>query len=183
MQIFNLLIGVLWFSFWIYWLVSAIGKKKVIKRANSGQRFTFIIFVIILLTLSHLPYFHVQPFTSNNIILTVGVILCALGLGFAVWARVHLGSNWNAEPSIQQGHELVTSGPYQWVRHPIYTGLIIALFGSTLVGNAVWLVIFIALGFIFVWRIKTEEKFMMELFPQAYPEYKKRTKALFPFIW
>lgn len=183
MAVFNLLIAILWLSFWLYWLVSAIGKKKVIKRVNSGQRFTFILFVIIILALSHLQYFHVQPFTNNKIILALGVILCALGLGFAIWARIHLGKNWNIEPSIQEGHELVTSGPYKWIRHPIYTGILFAFLGSTLAGNSVSLAIFIVICIIFIWRVKTEEDIMMQLFPQQYSDYKKRTKALIPFIW
>jgi protein-S-isoprenylcysteine O-methyltransferase Ste14 len=86
-------------------------------------------------------------------------------------------------PSVQENHELVTSGPYHFVRHPIYTGMLVALFGSALVGGTLWLLYFVAVCAMFVWRVGVEEKFMTETFPQKYPEYKKRTKALIPFMW
>ena len=183
MFIYNIIIAILWLSFWIYWLISARGKKKVIEREYSGPRYVFLIFVIFLLSLSKFSFFHTEQFFSNSIILSVGVILCALGLGFAVWARRHLGNNWNGQPSIQEHHELITSGPYQYVRHPIYTGMLLAFFGSALLGNLVWLIILIATFAIFMMRIKTEEEFMMKIFPEQYPEYKKHTKALIPFVW
>lgn len=109
--------------------------------------------------------------------------MCGLGLALAIWARKHLGTNWSREPSVQAGHELVTSGPYRVVRHPIYTGILAAIFGLVLVGGTLWLIMFGGMLLMFVWRVKREEEFMMQLFPQQYPEYKKRTNALIPFVW
>jgi protein-S-isoprenylcysteine O-methyltransferase Ste14 len=78
----------------------------------------------------------------------------------------------------------VTSGPYHFVRHPIYTGMAFALIGSAFaVGDLSWLVFYLALIIMFTCRIHVEEKFMTETFPDQYPEYKKRTKMLIPFIW
>jgi protein-S-isoprenylcysteine O-methyltransferase Ste14 len=183
MSVYNIIIAILWLSFWIYWIISARGRKKVIERAYSGPRGVFVIFVILLLSLSKFPFFHTEQFFSNQIILSVGLIFCALGLGFAVWARRHLGNNWNGEPSIQEHHELVTSGPYHYVRHPIYSGMLLALTGSTLLGSLVWLITLIASFAILIMRIKIEEDFMIKIFPDQYSEYKKHTKALIPFIW
>ncbi len=80
-------------------------------------------------------------------------------------------------------HELVTSGPYQYVRHPIYTGVLTALFGSGLVNGPFWMVVFVTGALVFAWRIRLEESYMMELFPDQYPEYRARTKALIPAVW
>ena len=113
----------------------------------------------------------------------IGVILCAAGIAIAIWARVYLGRNWSGTPSIKEGHELVTSGPYRFVRHPIYTGMILAFLGSALVAGIIWSVVFLFFTINFLYRIPVEERYMTQLFPDQYPEYKKKTRALVPFIW
>jgi len=112
----------------------------------------------------------------------VGAVLCVLGIGIAVWARVYLGRNWSPAPALKHGHELVTSGPYTLVRHPIYTGVILAVLGSTL-ASPQWLIIFFLITGMFIWRVHVEEALMLKQFPNQYPEYKKRTWALIPYIW
>ena len=182
MNIYLWIIALSWLTFFSYWLISARKVKKVIQR-GSNERFGFIIILVVisLLFLHFFPNFHVFPHT--RLLQQIGAILCVVGVAFAVWARAHLGKNWNREPSIQEKHELVTSGPYQFVRHPIYTGILLMYIGTSFVAGLIWLVIFIFLSYKFIQRIRVEEGYMMQLFPQAYPEYKKRTKALIPFIW
>ena len=85
--------------------------------------------------------------------------------------------------SLKEGHELVTTGPYRLVRHPIYTGILTAVLGSTLVAGGFWLVLFLVAASFFVYSAKTEERLMMQQFPETYPDYKKRTHALIPFVW
>lgn len=114
---------------------------------------------------------------------TIGAILVLLGVSLAIWARVHLGRNWSSHPSLKVGHELITSGPYALVRHPIYTGVIVSALGSALVTSAWWLVILLFLVILFVRRIYIEEATMTAQFPDKYPEYKKRTWALVPWVW
>lgn len=112
-----------------------------------------------------------------------GAVLVALGLGFAVWARVHLGRNWGMPMSLRAGHELVTRGPYAYVRHPIYTGILLALLGSTVALEPIWgwaLVLFFAY---FLYSARAEERMMAEQFPEAYAAYKARTRMLIPFIF
>lgn len=113
----------------------------------------------------------------------IGAILTALGVLFAIWARFHLGRNWSPSPAMKEHHELVTSGPYHFVRHPIYTGVLLATFGVALTGNTFGLIIFPIALLIFAFRINREEKIMLKLFPDAYPRYQSRTKRLIPFIW
>ena len=107
----------------------------------------------------------------------------AIGIGLAVWARVYLGRNWSPRPAVKEHHELVTTGPYAYVRHPIYTGIMLATLGTALLGIFLGIVMFIVISIIFALRIGKEEKLMLELFPRQYPAYQKRTKRLVPFVW
>lgn len=112
-----------------------------------------------------------------------GAALSVFGIGIAVWARLYLGRNWSSRPVAKEGHELVTTGPYAYVRHPIYTGVIMAALGTALTGTLFGVgVFFIATG-IFLSRIPREERIMQELFPNEFPAYRARTKRLIPFVW
>ncbi|HUC31091.1 MAG TPA: isoprenylcysteine carboxylmethyltransferase family protein [Candidatus Paceibacterota bacterium] len=185
MPIFDHLIFLFWLVFILYWLISAIGVKKNIRSRewarDAGIRILLIILIIILLQFS--SFWRFFGYQSTESMQMIGVILCIAGLAFAIWARRHLGRNWSGTPSIKEGHELVTSGPYRFVRHPIYTGILLALIGSALASGVIWLVAFIVFSINFFYRLPVEERYMMQLFPGQYPEYKKRTKALIPFVW
>jgi protein-S-isoprenylcysteine O-methyltransferase Ste14 len=122
-------------------------------------------------------------FHPSLVMLWSGAAFSVLGIGFAVWARVHLGRNWSPRPSIKEGHELVISGPYAFVRHPIYSGMILALLGVALTGLLSGAVAFIPVTVIFLLRVEREERIMMELFPDEYPAYRRRTKRLIPLVW
>ncbi len=111
-----------------------------------------------------------------------GTFLTLLGTALAIWARIHLGRNWSAAPALKENHELITSGPYQRLRHPIYTGLLIAALGSTLVTSG-WLLALLIMSITFTRRVHIEEKLMLQQFPEQYPSYQKRTWALLPYIW
>jgi protein-S-isoprenylcysteine O-methyltransferase Ste14 len=114
---------------------------------------------------------------------TAGVILLALGLGFSVWARRHLGRNWSAHVVVKEDHALVRSGPYRYVRHPIYTGLLLAFLGMALtVGEWRALVGLAFLLLSFMLKSREEESRMRETFPE-YQEYQRRTAALVPYVY
>jgi protein-S-isoprenylcysteine O-methyltransferase Ste14 len=188
----SLLIAILWLIFWIYWVVSAVGVKQNVKGKGSwggwlGGRLLFIVIVIAILNIPQFSGFwdwaNSWAIFQNEVVRSIGVILAAAGIGFAIWARRHLGRNWSGTPRMKVGHGLVTSGPYRFVRHPIYTGMLVALFGSALTAGFVWFIIFIIVTGVFIRRIRIEEKYMMELFPDQYPAYRARTKALVPWVW
>jgi protein-S-isoprenylcysteine O-methyltransferase Ste14 len=84
---------------------------------------------------------------------------------------------------MKEGHGLVTSGPYRYVRHPMYTGGFIACLGSAIVCGGAFVFLLVILGSLFLWRVSAEDKLMAQQFPTEYPDYKKRTKALIPFVW
>ncbi|HVO28408.1 MAG TPA: isoprenylcysteine carboxylmethyltransferase family protein [Candidatus Paceibacterota bacterium] len=181
-----------WLFFIAYWAVSAVGVKKDVTKSRSWGgalllRILIIVAIVWVLNTGFFPGFWASasslPIFANATVKAIGVILCATGIAFAIWARRHLGRNWSGSPQMKEDHELVTSGPYRFVRHPIYTGMIAALFGSALVGGPGWFAAFIIFAAVFILRIKKEEGYMMQLFPGQYPGYRKRTKALIPFIW
>ena len=175
----------IWIVFVVYWFVSAIGVKQNIKGGSWARsavyRIALVVMVVALLQAS--SSWQVYAYRFNFDVQLAGTILCAIGIGIAIWARRYLGRNWSGTPSIKKDHELGTSGPYRFVRHPIYTGMFLALFGSALVAGVVWFVIFLVFTVMFFFRIPVEERYMMQLFPDQYPAYKKRTKALIPFVW
>ncbi len=112
----------------------------------------------------------------------VGAFLTVVGVAFAMWARYRLGRNWGSHP--KEDHILVTSGPYAYVRHPIYAGAILGLFGSALTGSIVAVGLFIISIIFCLLRISKEERDMISLFPKQYPAYQAHVaKRLIPFVW
>ncbi len=85
--------------------------------------------------------------------------------------------------SVKENPELVTSGPYAYIRHPIYTGVLVAMIGTALVTSMLWLLIFVVTGGYFIYSALEEEKLMLKTFPDSYPAYKARSKMLIPFIF
>jgi protein-S-isoprenylcysteine O-methyltransferase Ste14 len=192
MKIFNQIILILWLVFLVYWLISAIGAKRSVHDGSwwHGALFRLILIALVFLLLrtSQLEPFlrnieNYETGSSRIVLSSIGVFFCASGIAIAIWARVYIGRNWGMPMSRREDPELVTTGPYAFVRHPIYTGMLLALLGSAVVSGILWLVPFVLVCAYFVYSAKTEEKQMLQQFPKAYPEYRKRVKALIPFIW
>jgi len=190
-SIYKLIIGALWLVLMAVWLVSAMGAKKSAGRTPRTQAVFLRVAVLacfLVLWRSHLLVFlfgrpgeHLAQF-SPAAVRALGVALCAIGVGLAIWARMRLGRNWGAPMSLRQGHELVTDGPYAFVRHPIYTGAIFAMLGSALAADPRWLVLVALFGAYFIYSARAEEQLMSQQFPDRYPTYKRRTKMLIPFV-
>jgi protein-S-isoprenylcysteine O-methyltransferase Ste14 len=113
----------------------------------------------------------------------LGLVLFALGLGCAIWARVNIGRNWGTPMTEKLEPELVTSGPYRLVRHPIYFGILVAGAGTAVALSWQWLIAVALAGIYFVYSATVEERFLAEQFPDTYPTYKHATKMLLPFIF
>lgn len=105
-----------------------------------------------------------------------------VGLGFAVWARLRIGRNWGSPMTQKIEPELVTSGPYRLVRHPIYSGILAAGVGTAVALSWSWLVVTALAAIYFVYSATVEERFLAERFPDSYPGYKRATKMLVPFL-
>jgi protein-S-isoprenylcysteine O-methyltransferase Ste14 len=185
MTIYTKLIVLLWAIFLAYWGVSALSAKKTIERRGTGCR---IFFALILVLLFQIKSFRISIVAFNltstsPIVNAIGVLLAAIGVGLAIWARAHLGRNWGMPMTLKKDAELVTTGPYAYVRNPIYSGVLLAMLGASLVVGSAWLLATL-FGFIyFAYSAKAEEKIMLSAFPTEYPAYKKRTKMLIPYIF
>jgi protein-S-isoprenylcysteine O-methyltransferase Ste14 len=113
----------------------------------------------------------------------VGVTLVFLGLAFAVWARRHIGSNWSGTVTVKEDHVLICTGPYAWVRHPIYTGLLAAILGTAVARGelrGVWALALCTAAF--VSKLRIEERWMRQVFGEAYERYSARVPALIPLF-
>jgi protein-S-isoprenylcysteine O-methyltransferase Ste14 len=113
----------------------------------------------------------------------IGLVMLATGLALAVWARRHLGRNWSGIVTVKQDHELIRSGPYGLARHPIYTGLLLAILGTAVaIGEWRGLIAFALITAAFVLKFKTEERFMSETFGEQYARYRAEVRSLIPFV-
>jgi protein-S-isoprenylcysteine O-methyltransferase Ste14 len=185
-MIYGYLIAGLWLAWAAYWLVSSAGVKPVARSETWQSRLAYSVplwLVVFLLLARHLPWLSAEIFPTSRIAATLGVILTAVGLGFAVWARAVLGGTWSAEVTVKQDHELIQRGPYALSRHPIYTGLGLA-FIAAFIAIGEWRALLAAVIAIasFVYKLGIEERVMRETFGPAYDAYAARVKALVPFI-
>jgi protein-S-isoprenylcysteine O-methyltransferase Ste14 len=177
----------LWWGWGLYWMLAALRTKATRRREPLASRLAHGLPLALGAALLAWP----QPRWSalarslwppSLAASWIGVALVIAGLGFAIWARVHLGGNWSGTVTIKQGHELIRSGPYAYVRHPIYTGLITALLGTAVASGTVHAAVGLAvIAVAFVRISRSEEEFMRETFPGEYPRYSAEVPALIPF--
>jgi protein-S-isoprenylcysteine O-methyltransferase Ste14 len=179
MQALRFAVGVAWIVFWVYWLASAATSKASV---GGGWR-TRLTGVSVVAVFVVSDAFRAGGLAVHDVIVAaIGAALFAAGLALAVWARLHLGRNWGMPMTRRAEPELVTSGPYRFIRHPIYTGLLIAMLGSVLVNNLLGLIVVAVLVAYFYYCGTVEERNLAAAFPSAYPEYRGRTKMLIPFV-
>jgi len=175
----------LWIFWGLYWYASSTGTKRTTFRSRSAGR-SFALLVIIALLIfgkSSFPWLMVHIYEPSRPLEILGLILCGSGIAFAIWARNILGTNWSAQPTLKENHELIMTGPYRYVRHPIYTGLFLAIFGTVIAsGRILDFIIFAYLLIDTHFKAKIEESLMLQQFPDAYPAYQKQTKAIIPFV-
>ena len=182
MRAVELVFAVGWAVFWLYWLAAAFSTKKGRVPWSRGLRIRAVI-VVVVIVLVRLGAFRGHGLDTNPWRAGVGLVLFALGLGFAVWARVHIGRNWGTPMTQKDEPELVTSGPYHLVRHPIYSGILLAGLGTAVALTWSWLFAVGLAGVYFVYSATVEERYLTEQFPGTYPPYKHSTKMLLPFIF
>jgi protein-S-isoprenylcysteine O-methyltransferase Ste14 len=171
-----------WAAFWLYWLVAARSMKRGHVPWARELRIRAAIAIVVIL-LIRLGAFRGHALNTDPWRTGLGLALFALGLGFAVWARVHIGRNWGTPMTQKDEPELVTSGPYHLVRHPIYSGILVAGVGTAVALSWVWLIATLLAGIYFIYSATVEERYLTERFPDSYPEYKRSTKMLLPFIF
>jgi protein-S-isoprenylcysteine O-methyltransferase Ste14 len=185
----NILIVALWIVWLVVWTAAAFFVKRTQRKEPLGTMLIERVPVVVGMLVLIRPHWLSPVLTRRFIAEGPGIALLALvlviaGMLFAYWARVHLGRNWSGEVMVKVGHSLITSGPYRSVRHPIYSGMTLALVGTALATGAPYGFIGLALIlFGFLVRARLEEALMRETFPAHYDDYARRTARLIPGVY
>ena len=179
-----------WVAFGILWLIAALTSKRSIRVQSSGSRlFQSCLLILGIMLMSNFRNWITNGWLTIRLmpvtlpVFAGGAALTLAGLLFCVWARVVLGTNWSGTVAVKVGHELVNRGPYRWVRHPIYTGALIALLGSGLAAGQVRGLLAFLIALLALWfKSQAEERWMLGEFGERYVAYRRTTWALLPFI-
>ncbi len=182
MRAVELVFAVGWAAFWLYWLAAAFSMKRGRVPWSRELRIRAVIVVAAVLVI-RLGAFRGHHLNTDPWRAGAGLVLFALGLGFAIWARIHIGRNWGTPMTEKDEPELVTSGPYHLVRHPIYSGILVASIGTAVALSWLWLTAVALAGVYFLYSARVEERYLTNRFPDGYPPYKRSTKMLVPFVF
>jgi protein-S-isoprenylcysteine O-methyltransferase Ste14 len=183
-----IIIPALWLAWMGLWIVAAFYTKPTRWKESAGSRALHIIPLLLCAALLAAPHAFPSVLAARivapgRMLPSIGALWVAAGLGLAVWARWYLGRNWSGTVTLKEDHALVRTGPYRFARHPIYTGLLIALIGTAAAIGELRGVLAVACAFIgLVWKIRVEEERMRLTFPE-YEEYRKETAALIPLLF
>lgn len=189
-RFYNILFATMWLAWLVYWYVLSRRVKATVRREPFYSRLARLIPIFLAAALLFPPHLPIPvlnerflPLASWRVWGGIGATLVFIGLLFTVWARTHLGKNWSGFVTLKKDHELVTSGPYRLVRHPIYTGLLLALIGQAIACGEWRGVIAVVLMLGAFWqKLQIEERWMCEQFGDAYRVYSQRVAALIPFV-
>jgi protein-S-isoprenylcysteine O-methyltransferase Ste14 len=180
-------VALLWGGWALYWFVAAFAAKPVARRESVASRLAHLLplaAAALLLGPRPMPGWLETRFVGAGAALDlVATALVAAGLAFAVWARIALGGNWSGTVTLKHGHTIVRSGPYRWIRHPIYTGLLVAVTGTALARGDWRGLLALAVVVPALWRkLRLEERWLEGEFGAAYSDYRATTWALLPYI-
>ena len=179
-------INALWVLFGVYWLVSAFKRKKTKQRESWSQRFRYSLPLLVALYLLSRPEAHygwlgARFVPASDAVGWAGVLLTAAGVAIAFWARWHLGANWSGVVTLKEGHELIRTGPYRTIRHPIYTGILLALLGTAVAVGEVRGLLALAIAWLsFYIKARREESFLTQEFGPGFAEHRRHTGMFLP---
>jgi len=175
-----------WMIWAIWWLAMAFFSKSTKRRESVIQRVEHLVPAFLGFLLIFRRDFAgawlVRPvFSANSLLLSICVVATILGLLFAVWARLTLGSNWSGTVTIKTNHQLIRRGPYRSIRHPIYTGMLAALLATAIVqGLLSGLVGFAFVSLALYRKARREEKFLAQEFGEGFAEHRRHTGMFLP---
>jgi protein-S-isoprenylcysteine O-methyltransferase Ste14 len=182
----DMAIEVPWLIFLAYWILARLRVNKMERQEPGGEvlaRMAVMVAAFYFLWESD-PRFGVlneRFIPRRDWIFAAGSALTWVGVAFAIWARYHLAQYWSATVALRAGHQLIRTGPYSRIRHPIYTGMLMAVFGTVLaIGRYRGLVTFALVLAGFIWKSKREEKLLAGQFGEAFEEHRQRTGFFLP---
>ncbi len=176
----------LWIGWLIVWYAASINVKRSRVRDTMLSRLIQVgvggaVFVLLFYPKMHLGWADTRFVGNIRAMQILGTFLTALGLGFCLWARIYLGRNWSGAVRISEGHELIRSGPYARIRHPIYSGLLLAILGTAVVvGRWRGIAAFMVATVGFAYKAKREELLLAQEFGSAFEEHRRRTGFFIP---
>jgi len=182
------LFPLLWLAFIVVWVAMARGGKAVAERESAVSRVSHYLplaIAIYLIAAPHVPFALLNDrFAPLSLwLVQLGAALTFAGIAFAVWARVWIAGNWSTDVTLKRDHELIVSGPYALVRHPIYTGVLLGLLGTALAVGEWRAALAVVLAAAAYWRkLGIEEAVMRRQFGEAYARYAARVPALIPLV-
>ena len=178
----------LWLLFGAYWLIGALRRKRTKQRETVLQRLGYMLPLVAAFYLLSQPGAHYGWLGARFIPYSameewIGVLLTAAGVGVAFWARWHLGANWSGTVTLKEGHELIRSGPYRTIRHPIYTGILLALLGTAVALGEVRGLLAVGIAWVsFYIKARREESFLEQEFGPGFTEHLRRTGMFLPRV-
>jgi len=178
----------LWLVFIVVWIAMARGGKVVAERESAYSRLSHYLPLAVGIYLLAAPQVPIAPLDRRFAPLSLwlvqlGAALTFLGIAFAIWARMWIAGNWSSDVTLKRDHELIVSGPYAFVRHPIYTGILLGLLGTALAVGEWRGLLAVLLATAAFWRkLRIEEAVMRRQFGEAYARYAQRVPALIPFV-
>lgn len=176
----------LWIAWLLYWIISAWSVRRNERGESGGQRFLTALVLgiggfLIFARTSHLGPLDWRFAADLVSIRWIALAMVVAGLGISVWARRHIGQFWSGRVMLKEGHQLIQSGPYARVRHPIYSGIFLATLGTALFVGEWRTLLGAAIFFVAHWmKARREEALLAGKFGIAYDEYRRRTGSLLP---
>lgn len=178
----DLIFVVGWIVFWGYWIIAAAHTRPGWPHRSGASFAIRLVIVVVLVLIFRISPQHWDASTQDIYLQVIGLVLFVAGLVLAIWARLNIRDNWGFPMSEKQGGELITSGPYKFIRHPIYSGILLASIGTALGATLYWLIVLASFAIYFIWSAVQEEKYMASTFPKVYLAYKRTSKMFIPFI-
>jgi protein-S-isoprenylcysteine O-methyltransferase Ste14 len=175
---------VLWYVLSLVWLVMWFGMKRAKRSETPWERVQHVVPVLVsfwLLFERQWPLLDLRLLPETPGVLWAGVLVTALGVGIGVWARLSLGTNWSGMVTLKKGHELIRTGLYKRIRHPIYTGILAGFLGTELIkGQVRGLLGFLILWLSFYFKARREENFLRQEFGEGFEEHARHTGMFLP---
>ena len=178
--------SICWWLLMLVWLVMAFSIKRAKRRETPGERAQHLIplllgFWLLFDSKPHWGWLNLQLLPQQPAVRMVGLLLTAVGVGIGIWARLSLGTNWSGMVTLKSGHELIRQGLYRWIRHPIYTGILLGMVGTAIIIGDLrgWLGVAIVLA-AFYFKARREERFLKQEFGAKFEEHARHTGMFLP---